>query len=165
MRERYDGRAGRRDRRGMEDDAGFRAAARRRDAPRGDAGDTPEGRSFFRGQEYGLPADPNRNAGQDLGYGSRRDGEGRLRWSPGDGEPYGELEMEGRNRGIEQYGPPADYAFRPETGHELSAHDLDPHYLDWRERRMAQHDRDYQAWRRERRRQYDEDYRRSRGRR
>jgi hypothetical protein len=81
----------------------------------------------------------------------------RETWRPDVGEPYGDLELNPRNRGIQEFGPPADYAYHPHAGHEL-----DPDYLHWREEQMRSHDRDYQEWRRSQQQRYDEDYRRFR---
>ena len=120
--------------------------ARRGGGERRTFGDT--GRyDYGHGQEYGVEA--SRNAGDDLGYGSRRS-----TWRAGAGAPYGDLEFDPRDRGVQQYGPPADYAYHPHAGHEF-----DPEYLRWRDEQMRAHDRDYADWRRAQHEQYDNDYR------
>lgn len=120
---------------------------------------------------YGSAYGPRRRAagaggyGQEGGPGHRTTGERdpawrgdeREVWRPGDGAPYGDLELNPRNRGVQAFGPPADYAYHPPAGHEF-----DPDYLRWREARMRAHDRDYQEWRRDRQQRYDAEYRRTR---
>jgi hypothetical protein len=101
------------------------------------------GSDYGPGREYGVEA----NAGDDLGYGSRRS-----TWRTG-GAPY-DPKFDPRDRGVQEYGPPADYAYRPPAGHEF-----DPEYLNWRDEQMRAHDRDYAAWRRAQHEQYDNDYR------
>jgi hypothetical protein len=115
---------------------------------------------YGRGQEYGMEGrggQTRRNAGDDLGYASRRGGDDRETWRPAEGAPYGDLEMNPRNRGVQEYGQPADYAAHPQAGHEF-----DPEYLRWRDQQMKNHDRDYQDWRRHQHEQYDNDYRKFR---
>jgi hypothetical protein len=103
------------------------------------------------GQEYGMEGGhPRRDTGR---YGDQA----RERWTPAGGVPYGDIELEGPNRGFEEFGPPADYAFHPVAGHEF-----DPHYRQWRDEQMRAHDRDYQDWRRAQHLKYDDDYRRFR---
>ncbi|MFI4966784.1 MAG: hypothetical protein ACHP9T_15630 [Caulobacterales bacterium] len=118
---------------------------------------------FGLGQEYGMEAEHRggRNAGGDPRHGSPGERQGRATWTAGGGAPYGDLQMDGRNRGVEQYGAPADYAFHPEAGPE-GAYDCDPDYLHWREQQMKRHDRDYADWRRHQQEQYDSEYRRFR---
>jgi hypothetical protein len=108
-------------------------------------------RDYGHSQEYGIEA--RDNAGDDFGYGSRRS-----QWRPDGGAPYGDLEFESRDRGFQQYGPPADYAYHPHAGHEF-----DPEYLQWRDEQMRNHDRDYREWRRAQHEKYDNDYRAFRG--
>jgi hypothetical protein len=100
-------------------------------------------------------------AGRDRRTLSERDpawrGDERETWRPDRGEPYGDLEFDARNRGIQEFGPPADYAYHPRAGHEF-----DPDYLHWREEQMRGHDRDYHEWRKSQQQSYDEDYRRFR---
>jgi hypothetical protein len=83
---------------------------------------------FFRGQEYDVEGGPARRQG----------GSG-----PND-----------RDTGVEQFGQPADYAYRPETADR----EFDPDYLNWRQQQLRKHDRDYADWRREQTRKYDDDY-------
>jgi hypothetical protein len=83
---------------------------------------------FFRGQEYGAEGGPAR----------RPDGSG-----PNE-----------RDTGVEQFGQPADYAYRPESADR----EFDPDYLNWRQQQLRKHDRDYADWRREQTRKYDDDY-------
>lgn len=103
------------------------------------------------GQEYGVAAGGWRSQ-QDHDYG-RQD---RERWTPGEG-PYGEVRRTGPNRGVEAYGQPSDYAYRPQGDH-----DFDPDYLRWRDEQLSGHDRDYSEWRRAQHRQYDDEYRKFR---
>jgi hypothetical protein len=114
-------------------------------------------RAGYGGQEYGVEGgrDHRRDPGER--YLRDRDEDQREMWSPDRGEPYGDLELNPRNRGIQDYGPPHDYAYHPQAGHEF-----DPDYLHWREEQMRSHDRDYHEWRRNQRQAYDEDYRRFR---
>jgi hypothetical protein len=114
-------------------------------------------RTGYGGQEYGMEAGRQHRRDEDRGA-DRSDQ--RETWRPDRGEPYGDLEFNARNRGAQEFGPPADYAYHPRAGHEF-----DPDYLHWREEQMRAHDRDYHAWRKARRDAYDEDYRRSRRRR
>ena len=88
--------------------------------------------------DYGRSPEYAANAGDDLGYGSRRHGP----------------DFDPRDPGVQQFGPPADYAYRPPAGHEF-----DPDYLRWRDEQMRAHDRDYAEWRRAQHEQYDNDYR------
>jgi hypothetical protein len=108
----------------------------------------------YSGQAYGL------EGGRD--HEMRRETRGRgdderETWRPAEGAPYGDLELNPRNRGIQEFGAPHDYAYHPHAGHEF-----DPDYLHWRDARMRDHDRAYQEWRRRRLESYDEDYRRLR---
>lgn len=117
-------------------------------------------RSGYGGQEYGMEGGPGHRttSERDRGWrGDERETDQREQWSPGGGEPYGELELNARNRGIQEFGAPHDYAYHPRAGHEF-----DPDYLHWREEQMRGHDRDYHEWRRTQRDRYDEDYRRFR---
>jgi hypothetical protein len=107
----------------------------------------------YGGQGYGRGRG-DWNAGEDLGYGSRGRDEERETWRPDDGAPYGDLELNPRNRGVQEYGAPADYAYHPHAGHEF-----DTGYLRWRDEQMRRHDRDYEQWRRSQSQKYDEDYR------
>lgn len=111
-------------------------------------------RTGYRGQEYGMEG--GRSHEMDAGRG-RDDRDERETWRPDRGEPYGDLELNPRNRGVEEFGPPHDYAYHPQAGREF-----DPDYLHWREEQMRGHDRDYHEWRRNQRQAYDEDYRRFR---
>lgn len=116
----------------------------------------------YAGQEYGLGAGgpdsyrdvrrgPGRNQGRDQGRDHRRDLE------PTDEPlPYGDRRLPDKDPGVRAYGPPADYAYRPDED------DLHPDYLSWREARMREHDDEYAAWREDRRRRYDEAHRSSR---
>lgn len=96
-------------------------------------------------------------------YGRGEDDRGRPRedyrqaWRAAGGAPYGDLELNPRSPGYEEFGAPHDYAYHPHS-------EFEPDYVHWREQQLRLHDRDYEEWRRERRRQYDDDYRRSRGR-
>lgn len=109
---------------------------------------------FHGGQEYGLPAGGARRLprtdvaaqGDDLGYESRR------RRSAFSDMPYGDQPLP-HDRGARDFGPPADYAYRP------AQQDLEPDYVAWRDEQMRNHDRDYAGWRAEQHRRYDEDYR------
>jgi hypothetical protein len=107
----------------------------------------------YGGQEYGVEGGHRTTSEADRGW----RGDERETWRPGDGAPYGDLELNERNRGIQEFGPPADYAYHPRAGHEF-----DPDYLRWREERMRGHDRDYHEWRKRRRDSYDAAYRRLR---
>lgn len=111
-------------------------------------------RTGYGGQEYGMEGGPEHRRGEDR---DRDRGDHRETWRPDQGEPYGDLEFDARNRGALEYGPPADYAYHPQAGHEF-----DPDYLHWREEQMRSHDRDYHEWRKAQRDSYDEDYRRFR---
>lgn len=108
----------------------------------------------YGGQEYGMEGGRAHREGQDRG---RDDRDERETWRPGRGEPYGDLELNPRNRGVDEFGPPHDYAYHPQAGHEF-----DPDYLRWREEQLRGHDRDYGEWRKHQQGQYDEDYRRFR---
>jgi hypothetical protein len=112
-------------------------------------------RTGYRGQEYGIEG--GRGHQMDRDRHDREAGDQRERWNPDRGEPYGDLELNPRNRGVEEFGPPHDYAYHPQAGHEF-----DPDYLHWREEQMRSHDRDYHEWRRNQRQAYDDDYRRFR---
>jgi hypothetical protein len=109
-------------------------------------------RGGYGGQAYGM------EGGRDHRAASERDrdwgGDERETWRPDQGEPYGDLELNARNRGVQEFGPPADYAYHPRAGHEF-----DPDYLHWRESQMRNHDRDYEEWRRSQHQSYDDDYR------
>jgi hypothetical protein len=119
-----------------------------------------DGRARREGGERRTFGDPGRydygrgqydvepNAGDDLGYGSRR-----TNWRPAGGSPY-DPSFDARDLGVREYGPPADYAYRPPAGHEF-----DPEYVRWRDAQLDAHDRDYAAWRRAQHEQYDHDYR------
>lgn len=109
----------------------------------------------YGGQEYGVEGGqdhPMRGRGREHPRGRDQ----RETWRA-EGGPYGDLELNPRNRGVEAFGPPADYAYHPRAGHEF-----DPDYLDWREEQMRSHDRDYHDWRQARQQSYDDDYRRFR---
>lgn len=108
----------------------------------------------YGGQVYGQEG--GRTHSLEAGRG-RFGGDERETWRAGDGAPYGDLELNPRNPGVEEFGPPADYAYHPREGHEF-----DPDYLRWREEQMRVHDRDYHDWRRNQRQAYDDDYRRFR---
>jgi hypothetical protein len=108
----------------------------------------------YGGQEYGVEGGRQQRRDADRGL-DRSDQ--RETWRRDQGEPYGDLEFNARGRGAQEYGPPADYAYHPQAGHEF-----DPDYLHWREEQMRGHDRDYHEWRRARRDAYDEDYRKLR---
>ncbi|MDB5425006.1 MAG: hypothetical protein JWQ29_2422 [Phenylobacterium sp.] len=98
---------------------------------------------------------PNRD--DYRGYGGR--GPERSRQDQ-DRRDYGsgyDAEHGGYGRG-QDYGPVADYAYRPEAGHEF-----EPDYLRWRDEQMRNHDRDYREWRRAQHERYDNDYRTFRG--
>lgn len=111
----------------------------------------------YAGQEYGMEGGREHRRGPREGDRSFAGQEQRETWRPQAGAPYGDLELNARNLGIEEFGAPHDYAYHPEQGHEF-----DPEYLSWRDQQMRAHDRDYDAWRRDRERAYDEDYRRFR---
>lgn len=112
----------------------------------------------YGGQEYGLEGGADHDSGRTTGETGRGwRGDERQLWRPGRGEPYGDLELDPRDRGIREFGPPADYAYHPKAGHAF-----DPDYLRWREARMRAHDRDYHAWRTRQQQRYDDDYRMSR---
>ena len=121
--------------------------------------------SGYGGQEYGMEGGPAHRTTSERDRAWRgderettpRDADVRDQWSPGGGQPYGELDLNPRNRGDREFGPPADYAYHPPAGHEL-----DGEYLRWREQRLRAHDRDYQEWRRSQQQRYDDDYRRRR---
>jgi hypothetical protein len=108
----------------------------------------------YRDQAYGLEG--GRDHELPLETRGRYDDE-RETWSPADGAPYGDLELNPRTRGIQEFGPPHDYAYHPHAGHEF-----DPDYLHWRDAQMRAFDREYAEWRRRRLERYDEDYRRLR---
>jgi hypothetical protein len=114
-------------------------------------------RAGYGGQEYGQEAGRDHRSEDRRRDERSRGGDERETWRPGRGEPYGDLELNARNRGIREFGPPADYAYHPQAGHEF-----DPDYMHWREEQMRGHDRDYHEWRRTQRDSYDEDYRRFR---
>lgn len=122
-------------------------------------------RTGYGGQEYGMEASGERRTTSQADRGWRGDerevdhhrGDQRETWRPGGGEPYGDLELNPRNRGIQEFGAPHDYAYHPQAGHEF-----EPDYLRWREEQMRGHDRDYSEWRRTQQQRYDDDYRRYR---
>ena len=68
--------------------------------------------------------------------------------------PYGDQDIDARDRGVREFGPPADYAYHPGDNIEF---ELD--YVDWREEQLRTHDRDYARWRAEQQRKYDDEYR------
>lgn len=72
--------------------------------------------------------------------------------------PYGDQPLDPRDLGVREFGPPADYAYHPSAEIEFELE-----YLDWREERLADHDRDYAVWRAEQQRRYDAEYRAFRG--
>jgi hypothetical protein len=112
----------------------------------------------YGGQEYGMEGGHDHEMRRDeRRFRGRRDDDERGAWRPDIGEPYGDAEFNPRNRGIQEFGPPADYAYHPHAGHEF-----DPDYLRWRDEQMRSHDRDYQEWRRSQQQSYDEDYHRFR---
>jgi len=111
-------------------------------------------RTGYRGQEYGMEGGAQHRGREDR---EQDRGDHRESWRPDQGEPYGDLEFDPRNRGAREFGPPADYAYHPPAGHEFDAD-----YLHWREEQMRSHDRDYQEWRTAQRDSYDDDYRRFR---
>jgi len=121
------------------------------DPDRGGYGDLEYG---YGGEEYGLEGGPAHQRRDPFRGGGREE---RETWGPDVGEPYGDLELNPRNRGIQEFGPPHDYAYHPQAGHEF-----DPDYLRWREEQLRGHDRDYREWRRAQQDSYDEDYRRFR---
>ncbi|HVI30794.1 hypothetical protein [Phenylobacterium sp.] len=111
----------------------------------------------YGGQEYGVEAggrreEPQRGSGQrDPG---RREFE---QWRPHGSAPYGDLELNARTSGVEEFGAPHDYAYHPPQGHEF-----EPDYVHWREEQLRLHDRDYQEWRRHQHQQLDDEYRKFR---
>lgn len=116
----------------------------------------------YGGQEYGMEGGRQHrqdNQGQDAQDRGRDRGRGRDEretWRA-EGGPYGDLELNPRNRGVQEFGPPSDYAYHPPAGHEF-----DPDYVHWREEQMRSHDRDYHDWRHAQQQSYDDDYRRFR---
>ncbi|WP_297693429.1 hypothetical protein [Phenylobacterium sp.] len=110
----------------------------------------------YGGQEYGIEAGREAWRGREPERGAAGRNE-RETWRPAEGAPYGDLELNARNRSVEEYGAPHDYAYHPHEGHEL-----DPEYLSWRNEQLRSHDRDYQEWRRAQQQLYDDDYRRFR---
>jgi hypothetical protein len=116
-----------------------------------------EDRAGYGGQEYGMEGGRDHEMRREPRRRGGRGDDERETWRPDVGEPYGDLELNPRNRGIQEFGPPADYAYHPHAGHEF-----DPDYLHWRDEQMRSHDRDYQEWRRSQQQSYDEDYRRFR---
>jgi hypothetical protein len=125
----------------------------RRGPPRHDALHDQD-RVGYGGEAYGVEGGRDHEMRRAL---RGRDDDERETWRPADGAPYGDLELNPRNRGIQEFGPPADYAYHPHAGHEF-----DPDYLHWRDERMRAHDRDYQEWRRSQQARYDAEYRRLR---
>jgi hypothetical protein len=106
---------------------------------------------YGHGQEYGM------EGGHSRPDRSVMDDQGRERWNPAGGVPYGDVALEGPNRGFEEFGPPADYAYHPHA-----QPDHDPDYRRWRDEQLKSHDRDYRDWRRAQHAQYDDEYRRFR---
>ena len=72
--------------------------------------------------------------------------------------PYGDQPLDPRDLGVREFGPPADYAYHPDVQAEFELA-----YLDWREAKLAAHDREYAAWRAEQQRRYDAEYSAFRG--
>ncbi|RAK50977.1 hypothetical protein [Phenylobacterium deserti] len=115
----------------------------------------------YGGQEYGMEGQGfrDRNSGEGRTYGGGRTeqrdwgNQGRERWREGQGGPYGDLELNARNSGIQEFGAPHDYAYHPK------GNEFDPDYNRWRDEQLASHDRDYQEWRRHQHEQYDNEYR------
>lgn len=106
----------------------------------------------YGGQEFGMEAGGRRETRQrDSG---RREFE---QWRPHGGAPYGDLELNARTSGVEEFGAPHDYAYHPPQGHEF-----EPDYVNWREEQLRMHDRDYQEWRRHQHQQLDDEYRKFR---
>jgi hypothetical protein len=64
--------------------------------------------SYAHGQEYGLEAGGQRRYRGDYGA------QDREQWRDSDGSPYGELRSTGANAGVDLFGQPADYAYRPD---------------------------------------------------
>lgn len=95
--------------------------------------------------DYGRGQDDDRRPREDY----------RQTWRPGGGAPYGDMELNTRSPGYEQFGAPHDYAYHPHS-------EFDPDYLHWRDEQLRLHDRDYQEWRRQQHQQYDDEYRRFR---
>jgi hypothetical protein len=140
----------------------------RADYGRGQREDTARygGGRGYGGQEYGMEG---RGGGQQGGGGAGREGwrgqsggatQGRSgsnereTWRAGNGEPYGDLELNANASGVRDFGAPHDYAYHPQAGH-----DFDPDYTSWRDEQLKAHDRDYHAWRQQQHKQYDDDYR------
>jgi hypothetical protein len=112
---------------------------------------------------YDEPSQKGGNRGHESGFSARpeggRRGQGsynphREQWREAGGAPYGDLELNPRDPGIQEFGAPHDYAYHPPQGHEF-----DPDYTRWRDQQLASHDRDYQEWRRHQQEQYDQEYR------
>lgn len=98
------------------------------------------------GQEFGIEPHSHREA-----VVRRRPSPPRTRTSE---PPYGDQEIDPTDRGVRQFGPPADYAYHPDQDLEF---ELD--YLDWRDEQLRSHDREYADWRAEQQRKYDTEYR------
>lgn len=77
-----------------------------------------------------------------------------VRASEADLAPYGDQKIDTRDRGVREFGPPADYAYHPDENIEF---ELD--YIDWRDDQLRSHDREYAQWRADQQRRYDEEYR------
>lgn len=109
----------------------------------------------YGGQEYGMEGrnqqhDNRSRTGQSgSSFGSNE----RESWRGQGNAPYGDLELNARASGVEEFGAPHDYAYHPQQGHEFE-HD----YVQWREQQMRNHDRDYREWCKHQREQYDNDY-------
>lgn len=114
-------------------------------------------RAGYGGQEYGPEGGRAHRPERDDREHARHGDDERETWRPSSRDMYGDLELNPRNRGVEEFGPPSDYAYHPPAGHEF-----DPEYLQWRDEQLRSHDRDYHDWRRNQQQQYDEDYRRFR---
>jgi len=118
----------------------------------------------YGGQEYGVEGQGSRDrsSGEGRTFGGGRSEQrdwsqqGRERWREGQGGPYGDLELNARNQGIQEFGAPHDYAYHPKGD------EFDPDYTRWRDEQLAGHDRDYQEWRRHQHEQYDNEYRKYR---
>lgn len=83
------------------------------------------------GQAYGLEGGRDHESAHKPRSRRAWDDEERETWRPGDGGPYGDLELNPRNRGIQEYGAPHDYAYHPHAGHEFDPDHIHPH--NWHE--------------------------------
>jgi len=81
----------------------------------------------YGGQAYGLEGGRDHEMRQEPPSRRAWDDEERETWRPGDGGPYGDLELNPRNHGIQEFGAPHDYAYHPHAGHELDPDDSHPH--------------------------------------